>query len=337
MEMLSVKVYDYLPVEHVSDFLEKAFSKDYKNELRPKYNKSYLRWMSSAQPNCAVAMLANEIVGFAMALRRTIYLNNNQFDAYYSTLIATSPNHRRLGIASKVSQKLWNASEADGVETHVNVYHLGYAGLPTQDREFKILGEIPIWGKLLIERYEINTIPGGRLVSIDGKLQLAPTAQSSQLDTHINIDKLSDTIVNSTEFSMGLDKSFVDMYMNPNHQQAATYYYEFSKSRYCVISYNTCDAIYDNNDLKLLQLQATFNSKCTDKELYMALSNVLNIGMNLKCDLVSYYDQKAIPENVLQNLQFNRTKDKFALSIRGDSEFINQFEAKQGNVYLDFI
>ncbi len=348
MNKLTLKSYDQLPIDRITELLEQAWASDYKNELRPKYDESYLRWISSGKHVSVLAELAGEVVGFALGLVRTVYLNHKLYDSYYTTLITVSPTHRRMGIASQVSKRLTEICQSGGYRPQMNVYHHGHAGLPTlknitkkiqnQNRVFKELGTIPIWGKLLIDDINVDmVICGGKAVVVEDILEFELFDNSAPVQIRIEINKLSNLVGNTYEYTTGFQQSFRELYMRKGCRQAATNYYEFNHTRFCIIPYNVCEAIYGGSELKLLQIQAVFSKECSESELSTALSHTLETAIELGCDMATFYDQNVVPENILKDLGFSPSGDTFMLSVRGEKNMLDHLEYTSGPMFVDCI
>lgn len=324
-----------LPWPALLELLDDAWRADYPNQLRIAFDEVFLRRLMPDHPVWVACLIRNEagqLLGFELALQRTLYWYGQTFTGYYTRLLTIHPHYRRRGygqwLLPCINHLLFEQRNAELVFA---AFHAGHTGLPAVQKTYaslpgwqlKCFSTAPVWGCRL-DRAPLSplkpTLLATRLATQpDGLAWLgslsATTATRSPLSSP---ETFSEALRWQHDVALGVGESFRTQYMWAETPEAGTYAYHFSQDGVCTISYDVITVLNNEHFVSRLgRIQTVYTRQCHMDYVSQALNHICHVFKQHGCILAGLFDLGGLPHQVLHALAFRPIGDASIVSVRG--------------------
>lgn len=345
---------DDLDVPALTTLVDEAWRTDHSHQARLMWDEAFLRWFLTEPPWVGVLLCtpAGLLVGFELALERTLYGRQQEFRAYYASALAVSSSHRRRGLGRWLLEDLHHLVFVERRADLIYSSFLdGRAGGPTVEDTYARLPDwgvqrfhtSPIWGQRL-DRIPPSSAPLGsslrvaRVVCDAGATVLTPIADEDMLPPPLipSVKTLNETLRTRYEAAFGLGESFRAQYLSPRAARAGTFWYATDDDEaHCAISFQLTPIARPAPGL-VGQIQTVHASRCPPLLLQEALRHLCRFFRDQECYAATILEQGVVPETVLYDLHFRPTRDQVIFAVRGPRATPAPFVAVSPPYCLDF-
>jgi GNAT superfamily N-acetyltransferase len=342
-----------LPWPALLELLDDTWRADYPNQLRITFDEVFLRRLMPDHPVWVACLIRNEagqLLGFELALQRTLYWHGQPFTGYYTRLLTIHPHYRRRGygqwLLHCINRLLFHELDADLVFA---AFHAGHAGLPAVQKTYAARPDLqlqcfftaPVWGCRL-DRAPLPplepTLLATRLITQPdaftwlGGLS-ATTATRSPLSSP---ETFSEALRRQHDVAFGVGRSFCTQYMWPETPEAGTYTYSFGQAAVCTISYDIVTLLNDEQFVgRLGRIQTVYTHQCHMDHVSQALNHMCHIFKQHGCILAGLFDLGGLPHQILHTLAFRPTGDASIVSVRGPRTVIEALAPVHPPFFVD--
>lgn len=344
-----------LDLPRLSALLDEAWQADYADQFRIVFDESFIRQQMHEDACVAVMICAQDgsLIGFELALERTLYWRRQPLRAYYAILLSISPHYRRQGLGQWMlrclHQFLFDEQQADVI---VSAFQAGYAGLPTVRQSYaglpgqniKSFHMADVWGCWLGHdpRPDPETmLSATRLTLSAGSTHLTPIVCEHQVEPRAipSVPAFIDKLRTQYQAAFGLQGSYQTRYLRCAASGATTYWYEFEKGEdaQCCISFDMAMMLDKTCQIgRLGNIQTVYANRCAPRHLRQALRHVCYTLYTQGCVCVVLLDHGVVPHDILRALDFRPTGGKRLFTVRGPARVIEHLEAVHPPYFLDW-
>lgn len=340
-----------LDIPRLVAMIDHAWRTDYPGAVRPIFDSAYMRWLMPDDESIAVIISdADSLVGFYVALQRTLYCRQRTITAYYGTALTVAPQYRGLGLGRWITQTM-NGLVIDQRRGEVIIanYNIAHGGLATVESALR--GNLDwcvhpfhtavTWSRDLAS----EPLPEpARLLKVeqvtvarDGRLSAScEGSHGARLSLRSAVDA-NEELRTTYDVAFGLDSSLRTQFFDAPTGDAGTVVFIFDDG-VCGISFNIAElGLNERTFGRVGRLQAIHAVACSAEDVRSAVLHVCRWFQRKGCREVRIVDEGIVPPPVLEDLGFHSADDRLTFAVRGPKDAVQLFEAVKPPYYIDMI
>jgi GNAT superfamily N-acetyltransferase len=346
---VATSVHD-LPWAELLVLLDDAWGADYRNQSRMALDEPFLRRLMadhSVWVACLLYTQAHQLLGFELALERTLYWHGDALPVYYPRLFTIHQHYRRRGygrwLLHCINRLLF---EERGAALAFVAFHAGHAGLPTVQQTHAVLPDwglqcfstAPVWGCRLdrLPPPETAVLATRLAVQPDGLLWPESSGVETAVSSPLSSLEAFRTALRKYDVAFDPGENFGAQYLRGDTPDAGTYGYHFRDEAVCSLSYDMVTLLENERCLgRLGRIQTVYARHCHPSQLAQALQHICQVFARHGCVFAGLFDLGDLPHHVLRALSFRPLGTESIVTVRGPRAVIEALAPVQPPFFVD--